>query len=50
MGKNNDRKKNKGWYRWLSPGISVKRWLVISLLGVLFTLLGLAIWGKANPQ
>ncbi|WP_069791960.1 gluconeogenesis factor YvcK family protein [Cyanobacterium sp. IPPAS B-1200] len=49
MGKNNDRKKNKGWYRWLSPGISVKRWLVISLLGVLFTLLGLAIWVKLTP-
>ncbi len=35
--------------RWLAPGIFVKRWLFISLLGVLLTLLGLAHWVELTP-
>ncbi|AFZ47192.1 protein of unknown function UPF0052 and CofD [Cyanobacterium stanieri PCC 7202] len=49
MGKNNDRNKVNYWYKWLSPGIFVKRWLITSLFGVLLTLLGLAIWVKLTP-
>ncbi|MEB3180917.1 MAG: gluconeogenesis factor YvcK family protein [Nostocaceae cyanobacterium] len=37
------------WFKWLSPGISVKRWLLISASGVLLTSLGLAIWIKLTP-
>ena len=37
------------WFKWLSPGLSVKRWLLISAGGVLLTSLGLAIWIKLTP-
>jgi hypothetical protein len=37
------------WFKWLSPGISVKRWLLISFGGVLLASLGLAIWVKLTP-
>jgi uncharacterized cofD-like protein len=37
------------WLKWLFPGILVKRWLLISSLGVLLTSLGLAIWVKLTP-
>ena len=37
------------WFKWLSPGLSVKRWLLISASGVLLTCLGLAIWVKLTP-
>ncbi|MEH2010829.1 gluconeogenesis factor YvcK family protein [Nostoc sp.] len=37
------------WFKWLSPGLSVKRWLLISVGGVLLTSLGLAIWIKLTP-
>ena len=40
---------NRNWFKWLSPGILVKRWLLISAVGVLFTSLGLAIWVKLTP-
>ncbi len=36
-------------FKWLSPGILVKRWLLISAVGVLLTSLGLAIWVKLTP-
>ncbi|MBF2057909.1 MAG: YvcK family protein [Cyanobacterium sp. T60_A2020_053] len=36
-------------YKWVSPGIFVKRWLITSLLGVLLTVLGFAIWVKLTP-
>jgi hypothetical protein len=35
--------------KWLSPGLSVKRWLFISAIGVIFTVLGLAIAIKLTP-
>ena len=31
------------WFKWLAPGLLVKRWLLISAGGVLLTSLGLAI-------
>lgn len=37
------------WFKWLSPGLFVKRWLLISAGGVLLTGLGLAIWSKLTP-
>ncbi len=33
----------------MSPGILVKRWLLISATGVILTVLGLAIWVKLTP-
>ena len=37
------------WFKWLSPGLLVKRWLLLSAIGVLLTSLGLAIWVKLTP-
>ena len=37
------------WFKWLSPGLSVKRWLLISAGGFVLTSLGLAIWIKLTP-
>jgi uncharacterized cofD-like protein len=37
------------WFKWLSPGLSVKRWLLISVGGVILASLGLAIWVKLTP-
>jgi uncharacterized cofD-like protein len=37
------------WFKWLSPGLSVKRWFLISIGGVLLAALGLAIWIKLTP-
>jgi uncharacterized cofD-like protein len=37
------------WFKWLAPGLFVKRWLFISLVGVFLTTLGVAIWVKLTP-
>lgn len=37
------------WFKWLAPGLLVKRWLLISAGGVFLTSLGLAIWAKLTP-
>jgi uncharacterized cofD-like protein len=37
------------WFKWLAPGLLVKRWLLLSATGVLLTSLGLAIWVKLTP-
>ncbi|MDJ0678158.1 MAG: YvcK family protein [Calothrix sp. MO_167.B42] len=37
------------WFKWLSPGLSVKRWVLISVGGVILAFLGLAIWIKLTP-
>lgn len=37
------------WFKWLAPGLSVKRWLLISISGVLLGCLGLAIWIRLTP-
>jgi len=37
------------WFKWLAPGIFVKRWLLLSAGGVVMVALGLAIWVKLTP-
>ena len=37
------------WFKWLSPGLFVKRWLFISVTGLFLTTLGGAIWVKLTP-
>jgi uncharacterized cofD-like protein len=37
------------WFKWLAPGLSVKRWLLISASGIMLTVLGLAIWFRLKP-
>ncbi|MEO1430105.1 MAG: gluconeogenesis factor YvcK family protein [Cyanobacteria bacterium J06632_19] len=37
------------WFKWLSPGLSVKRWFFISVAGVILAGLGLAIWSGYTP-
>jgi uncharacterized cofD-like protein len=37
------------WFKWLAPGLLVKRWLLISAAGVLMVALGLAIWSNLTP-
>ncbi len=36
-------------FKWLSPGLSVKRWLLLSAVGVVLASLGLAIFVKLTP-
>lgn len=37
------------WFKWLAPGLSVKRWLLMSVAGVLMVALGAAIWTNQTP-
>lgn len=37
------------WFKWLAPGLLVKRWLFLSAVGVVLTSLGLAIWVRLTP-
>ncbi len=37
------------FFKWLRPGILVKRWFVVSALGVLLIILGLAISARLTP-
>ncbi|MDJ0518883.1 MAG: YvcK family protein [Trichodesmium sp. MO_231.B1] len=37
------------WFKWLAPGLFVKRWLLLSAAGVLLTSLGVAIWTGMTP-
>jgi uncharacterized cofD-like protein len=37
------------WFKWLAPGLLVKRWLLISVAGVVLVGLGAAIWTKQTP-
>jgi uncharacterized cofD-like protein len=37
------------WFKWLSPGLFVKRWLLLSASGFLLAVLGIAIWSKLTP-
>lgn len=43
------RRRVSQWFKWLSPGLFIKRWLLISLGGVFLASLGLAIWTKMTP-
>ncbi|MGK7931009.1 MAG: uridine diphosphate-N-acetylglucosamine-binding protein YvcK [Microcystaceae cyanobacterium] len=48
MGHQTPRRVNR-WFKWLSPGLLVKRWLIISATGFMLALLGLATWVKLTP-
>ncbi|GAB4217030.1 MAG: YvcK family protein [Synechococcales cyanobacterium] len=37
------------WWKWLSPGLFVKRWLSTALVGILLIILGAAIWVELTP-
>jgi uncharacterized cofD-like protein len=37
------------WFKWLSPGLFIKRWLLISVAGMVLVGFGLAIWLKLTP-
>lgn len=37
------------WFKWLSPGLFIKRWLLISVSGLAVAVLGIAIWVKLTP-
>ncbi|MEO0538482.1 MAG: gluconeogenesis factor YvcK family protein [Cyanobacteria bacterium P01_A01_bin.123] len=37
------------WFKWLIPGLFVKRWLFLSTVGVLMVSVGAAIWLKLTP-
>lgn len=37
------------WLKWLLPGIFVKRWLLISVVGLVLMALGFAIWIRLTP-
>lgn len=37
------------WFKWLAPGLLVKRWLFLSATGVMLATLGFAIWLKLTP-
>lgn len=36
-------------WKWLFPGLSVKRWLGLAIAGVMLLLLGIAIWTDQTP-
>ncbi len=43
------RRRSPHWFKWLAPGLLIKRWLLLSAMGVLLTSLGFAIWTKLTP-
>jgi uncharacterized cofD-like protein len=48
MSQHTPRRVNR-WFKWLAPGLFVKRWLLISSVGISLLILGLAIWVKLTP-
>lgn len=42
------RRKNR-WFKWLSPGLFIKRWLLISASGFFLVAIGTAVWSKLTP-
>ncbi|WP_019508040.1 gluconeogenesis factor YvcK family protein [Pleurocapsa sp. PCC 7319] len=42
------RRKNR-WFKWLSPGLFIKRWLLISASGFFLAAIGAAVWSKLTP-
>ena len=44
----NTRSRNK-LFKWLSPGLFIKRWLLLSASGFLMVVVGTAIWSKLTP-
>lgn len=47
-GKKNLHKGNK-LFKWLSPGLFIKRWLLLSASGFVLAVIGTAIWSKLTP-
>jgi len=41
--------RSQRWFKWLAPGLFVKRWLLLSAMGGIFLVLGLAIWANQSP-
>ena len=39
----------KCWSKWLTPGLFIKRWLVVNITGILVTSLGIGIFLKLTP-
>lgn len=35
------------WLKWLYPGLKIKRWILLALLGLLLALAGLSVWDDA---
>lgn len=42
------RRQNR-WVKWLSPGLFIKRWLLLSASGFVLAVIGTAIWSKLTP-
>ena len=34
---------------WLLPGLVIKRWMITSAIGLLTSLLGIAVWTNLRP-
>lgn len=43
------RRRVKRWFKWLSPGLFIKRWLLLSAGGFFLAVIGSAIWVKLTP-
>ena len=41
--------KPKRWVRWLRPGLFVKRWMLLSAIGIFAVGLGIMVWLKLTP-
>ena len=41
--------KRPRWMRWLTPGLSVKRWLLLSTFGIVSLILGTLVWLRLTP-
>jgi uncharacterized cofD-like protein len=48
INKKNIRSRNR-LFKWLSPGLFIKRWLLLSASGFLMAVIGAAIWSKLTP-
>lgn len=46
--KKNNRGRNR-LFKWLSPGLFIKRWLLLSAGGFFMAVIGTAIWSKLTP-
>lgn len=49
LSKNHSPRMINQWFKWLSPGLFIKRWMAVSAAGVLVASLGLAIWTGMTP-
>ena len=48
--KKNIRSRNPNrFFKWLSPGLFIKRWLLMSASGFILAVIGTAIWSKLTP-